>query len=162
MNQHEHDRDPVLISTQRALDRLAEAERRVPDAGFEQRLHDAVRDQVLTPAPISFEAARLRVWWKDPSALVAAASVVLVGGIAMLIWNSGSSMGPKTIHLPGPVAVDITPAQEVEQFIETVAWLQDDLPDLTALEERAYSIGASDDSLWDEVEQTFSDSEESI
>lgn len=162
MNEHEHNRDPELISLELALDRLAEVDRRTPDADFEHRLQRAVREQVLTPAPISLESARRSMWWKDPIHLAAAASVVLVGAIAMLFWKAGSPMGPGTLRRPGPVVLEVTPAQEIEQFIETVAWLQEALPDLDALEEQAESIGSSDEALWDELEQTFSVTEESI
>ncbi|GAB4383648.1 MAG: hypothetical protein Kow0022_04030 [Phycisphaerales bacterium] len=162
MNEHEHDRDPELISLEMTLNRLAEAERCAPDADFEQRLHRAVHEQVLTPAPISLESARHAVWWKDPINLAAAASVVLVGAVAVLFWRAGSPMGPTTLHSPGSVVLDVTPAQEVEQFIETVAWLQEAVPDLDALVEQAESIGSSDEALWDELEQTFSVTEESI
>lgn len=155
MNEHEHDRDPSVASVEAALEQLGAAERQSVDAQFESRLMDAVRDQVLVPAPIAIASARQRAWWQDWATLAAAASLLLVAGIAVTIWSSGQSAGPT--GRPNDVLAAETPAQDVEEWIETVAWLQEDVPDLAELEARAQTIGSTDDSLFDQAEETLSE-----
>lgn len=155
MNEPEHDRDPSVASVEAALEQLGASERQSADVQFESRLLDAVRDQVLMPAPISIETARQRVWWQDWGTLAAAASVLLVAGVAVAVWSSGQSAGPT--GTPTEVLVAETPAQDVEEWIETVAWLQEDLPDLAELEARAQTIGSTDDSVFEQAEETMSE-----
>lgn len=152
--------DPGIDPVEQALDTLGRAHRAQPDAGFEVRIMDAVRCEVLTPQPLSLAHARERAWWRDRVVLAAAASVLVVGSAVLMLWSSKPSVGPT----PGPVArADaLTPAEEIDELIATVAWLQQDLPDLDALHVRAASIGALDETLFDQAEETLLETEESI
>lgn len=152
--------DPVVEPIEQSLDALGQAHRLQPDAGFEGRVLDAVRREVLAPQPLSFARARERAWWRDHMVLAAAASVLIVGSAVMMLWSSKPSVGPT----PGPIARGdaLTPAEEVDELIATVAWLQQDLPDLNGLHERAASIGTAGDALWDQAEQSLLETEGSI
>lgn len=152
--------DPGIDQVEQSLDRLGHVYRTQPDGGFEARITDAVRREVLTPEPLSIAGARQRAWWRDHVVLAAAASVLIVGSAVMLLWSSKPSVGP----VPGPIvrADVLTPSEEVDELIATVAWLQEDLPDLDSLHERAATIGELDDSLFEQAEEALLDAEDSI
>ncbi|MCL4220575.1 MAG: hypothetical protein KJZ65_04310 [Phycisphaerales bacterium] len=152
--------DPGIELVEQALDALGRAHRAQPDAGFEARILDAVQREVLMPQPLSFAHARERSWWRDRVVLASAASMLIVASIALMLWSSKPSIGP----VPGPIARGdtLTPAEEVDELIATVAWLQQDLPNLNSLNERAASIGGLDESLFDQAEEALLETEESI
>lgn len=156
MSREEDGREIGAGETERMLDALGNAERGLPDAGFEQRVMDAVCEQVLAPAPIRFERGG-GAWWRDPMLVGAAASIAIVMGVVGMLWLSGLSAGP-SVH--GDVV--ITAAEEVEAFVETVAWLEEGLPDFAPLEEQAEAIGEATETLLDEAAQVLLEGEESI
>ncbi|KAA0216922.1 MAG: hypothetical protein DYG94_02605 [Leptolyngbya sp. PLA3] len=152
--------DAGVEPIERALHSLGKALREQPDAEFEARIADAVRREVLAPPPLSFARAGARAWWRSHAVLAAAAMLLIVGSAVVLLLSSKPASRP----VPGPIAqVDpLSPAEEVDELIATVAWLREDLPDLASLEERAASIGELDEALFDQAEDTLLDTEDSI
>lgn len=148
--------EPDAISDR--LDQLADRERAMPDSAFESRVFESVRARVLEPLgrPVAIRPA----WWRSSWAMAAAASIAIVLTAGMFMWAGA----PTQTSDPGPsIAAGDDVSTEFEEFIETVAWLEDSLPDYswTTNSTDGPSLDSIDD-LFDDVEQTLSDEEESI
>jgi hypothetical protein len=155
MNENTNRSEGARPALERSLDALADRERALPDDGFEARLLEGVRRGALEPLgePIAIgRSARWRGAWP----LAVAACVLLVLTAGFMLWGRTPALpGPERVAVAGPDA-----ATEVDEFIETVAWLDESLPELAGAPEDA-GLGTIDE-LVDEVEQTLRDDEESI
>lgn len=140
------------------LDELADRERATPDDGFESRVLESVRAEVLEPLgrPVLMQTA----WWRSSWTLAAAASIAVVITAAMFMWAGAPTPTPN----PGPrLTINGETTNEVDEFIETVAWLEDSLPDFSGGSSTGSSTNLdSIDDLYDDLQQTLSVEEESI
>ncbi len=154
MNDDTRQTDAELSELVERLDRLAGASRDIPDAGFEVRCMDRLGREVLEPLgePIPIASSpRWRV--SSPSVLASAASVALVVTVGMMMWASPAPVS-------GPVLAQEDAAEEFDEFIETVAWLDESLPAFVTSDEHADALSLDTlDRLFDDVEQTLGDEE---
>ena len=80
--------DPEIDTMIEQLNAMSDSDRSAPDAGFEQRMMDAI-SETIAPDPLSIEQARVHsnhfvVGWK----LNIAAAFVLVASVSLLLWTS--------------------------------------------------------------------------
>ncbi len=155
MNDDTRQTDAELSELVERLDRLAGTSRDTPDAGFEARCMDRLRREVLEPLgePIPIASSpRWRV--SSPWALAAAASVALVVTVGMIMWAN------RVVPVSGPVLAQEDAAEEFDEFIETVAWLDESLPAFVTSDEHTDTLSLDTlDRLFDDVEQTLGDEE---
>lgn len=136
MNDHNlqhHDSEHNELIEQ--LERLASADRSIPDQGFEQRVLDSISNQIAPePLRIQTHAAAQHTQtafqgWK----FNAAAAILVVGSLSVLIWSS-----TKTANLAQPQAVT---AQQ------TLVSLEEDIDALFDLSDFASEIDQSIDEI---------------
>lgn len=153
MNDERFQIDPDLTDLADRLDRLAGSDRAQPDAGFEARCLDQIRREVLEPLgePIPIASGAR---WTSAWVLAAAASVVLVVTAGMLMW-ANRPVPVSTTTLAADDAAD-----EIDEFIETVGWLEDSLPAFASNDDQDESLNLDTlENLYDDVEQTLGDEE---
>jgi len=90
--------DPETESLIEQLDALGSLDHSTPDAGFEQRVMDAISEQIA-PAPLPItpqheHTTHFVPGWK----FNIAAAILLVGSVSVLIWSSS-----KAVFKPVPV-----------------------------------------------------------
>jgi hypothetical protein len=80
--------------------------------------------------------------------------VVLVAGISSVFWMS-------SLRSPGqgPEIASENAVADVEEFIATVAWLGESLPDFSALNLAADRLPRLDDDVWSDAENVLLDEE---
>jgi hypothetical protein len=155
MNDDTRQIDAELSELVERLDRLAGTSRDIPDAGFEARCMENLRREVFEPMgePIPI-ASSLRMRVSMPWVLAAAASIALAGTAGMMMWAN------RTAPVPSPVLAQDDAAEEFDEFIETVAWLEESLPVFASSDEQDDGLDLDAlDSLFDDVEQTLGDEE---
>lgn len=156
MNDDIRHSDAGLDALERTLDELARRERALPDDGFEDRVMGRIGREALAPLGRPIPIARSRVW-RSPWAFALAASLLVVLSVALFLWAGGPTQGAA----PGETFADADAASEVDEFIETVAWLEASLPDFAA--DLGSTPGLDDiEDLLDEAEQSLLEDEESI
>lgn len=138
------------------LDRLGAFERGSTDAEFESRIVASVENAIHAPA--GRISSTSRSWMRDPFIFAAAASVVLVAGISFMLWSSGRGA---PMPEPGVVIAASDPASEVEEWVTTVAWLNEDLADFSDLKQAAAGLRALDDEGWELTPAVLLETEES-
>ena len=90
--------DPEYDAMIEQLDAMSASDRSMPDARFEQRIMDAISEQIA-PAPLPIERAQVHqshfvLGWK----LNIAAAFLLVASVSLLLWSSnGVSTKPNDI-----------------------------------------------------------------
>lgn len=103
------------------LDELGELDRSAPAAAFEERLMSSIRREVLEPLGQPIPMASRRWLRRDRAALALAASI-MVGATAAMMFIARSPEQPQ------PLMAGSTVADEFDEYIETVAWLDESLP----------------------------------
>lgn len=86
LNHHDPENEALIDE----LDALASSDQRAPDLGFEQRVMDALSEQIA-PAPLSMKVATANprpfvMGWK----LNIAAAFLVVASVSLLLWTSSS------------------------------------------------------------------------